>query len=72
MSKKEKESYHDKLATRLAMILQKLNGGEKFTIESLANEFGVSERTIYTDLNKRFSQRPKIRSLLISVVERVD
>jgi predicted DNA-binding transcriptional regulator YafY len=45
---------HDKLATRLSLIIYKLNQGERLTIESLANEFSVSKRTIERDMN-RFS-----------------
>jgi predicted DNA-binding transcriptional regulator YafY len=42
------------------MILQKLNDGDgdRVTIKDLAIEFKVSERTIYTDLNKRLSFLP--------------
>lgn len=49
---------HDKLAARLALILQKLNNGESFTLSELAEEFGVSTRTIQTDLNRRLSFLP--------------
>ena len=45
---------HDKLATRLSLIIYKLNQGERLTIESLANEFSVSKRTIERDM-ARFS-----------------
>lgn len=45
---------HDKLATRLSLIIYKLNQGERLTIESLAHEFGVSKRTIERDM-ARFS-----------------
>ncbi len=37
---------HDKLATRLGIILTKLNLGEKFSIDDLIEEFGVSEKQI--------------------------
>lgn len=50
------ESY-DKLAARVVMILQRFNDGERLTVEELAEEFGVSERTIQRDL-KRFSFLP--------------
>ena len=39
---------HDTIATRLALILSKLNAGERFTVESLCDEFGVTARTIQT------------------------
>ena len=41
---------HDKLATRLSIILYKLNQGERLSVEELAEEFGVTERTIQRDL----------------------
>ncbi len=37
---------HDKLANRLAVILFKLNQGERFSKQSLADEFGVSTKII--------------------------
>ncbi len=49
---------HDKLATRLSLILTKLNNGEKLNTKSLSKEFGVSIRTIQRDINERFSYIP--------------
>ncbi|RLA79440.1 MAG: transcriptional regulator [Epsilonproteobacteria bacterium] len=49
---------HDKIATRLAIILTKLNNGERLSIDSLADEFNVAKRTIQRDLNERFSYLP--------------
>lgn len=43
---------HDTLAYRLAQILLKLNCGDPFDRRELADEFRVSERTIYRDLNR--------------------
>ncbi|MEE1920683.1 WYL domain-containing protein [Pseudomonas sp. 148P] len=43
---------HDTLALRLADILRLLQGGERPTRLQLAERFGVSERTIYRDLNR--------------------
>lgn len=43
---------HETVASRLASILLKLNQGESFNPQELANEFGVHERTIYRDLNR--------------------
>lgn len=43
---------HDTLAQRLAEILLRLNQAESFSRQALAEEFGVSERTIYRDLNR--------------------
>lgn len=45
---------HDKLAYRLTQILAKLNQGEKLDPQELADEFGVTLRTIQRDLNERF------------------
>lgn len=49
---------HDTLATRLALILTKLNSGESFTAKELAEEFNVSVRTIQRDINERLSYIP--------------
>ncbi|CAM0999992.1 DNA-binding protein [Rhodanobacter sp. Root179] len=45
-----KVSGHDTLAFRLAGILLKLNQGESLYLQDLADEFRVSERTVYRDL----------------------
>lgn len=49
MVKKE----HDKIAIRLAAILQKLNQGEVIYEKQLAEEFGVSLRTAQRDMKDR-------------------
>ena len=49
---------HDKIATRLAIILTKLNASERFTVEDLVEEFSVTKRTIQRDLNERLSYLP--------------
>ncbi|MEA2050414.1 MAG: WYL domain-containing protein [Campylobacterota bacterium] len=49
---------HDKIATRLAQILNKLNSGERFSVEELVEEFNVTKRTIQRDLNERLSYLP--------------
>jgi len=49
---------HDKIATRLAVILNKLNSNIRFTIEDLVEEFNVTKRTIQRDLNERLSYLP--------------
>lgn len=49
---------HDKLAQRLAMILERLNEGACVRIEELAEEFGVSTKTIQRDLFERFAFLP--------------
>ena len=51
-------SKHDKIATRLSLILTKLNNGEKLEVHRLAKEFNVTPRTIQRDLNQRFSDIP--------------
>ena len=48
----------DKLATRLAQILNKFNTGERFTLDDLVEEFGVGKRTIQRDLHERLSYLP--------------
>ncbi len=52
---------HDKIATRLACILTKLNNGESFTAEELAKEFNISVRTVQRDLNERLIYLPIIK-----------
>lgn len=49
---------HDKIATRLALIIQKLNARERFTLEELCEEFNVNKRTIQRDINDRLSFLP--------------
>lgn len=49
---------HDKIATRLSLILQKLNSGERFTLEELCQEFNVTKRTIQRDINDRLAFLP--------------
>ena len=46
---------HDTLVRRLALILVKLNQGEKLDPRQLAEEFNVNLRTIQRDINERFS-----------------
>lgn len=43
---------HDKLSTRLAYIIFKLNAGERLNLTKLAQDFGVSKRTIQRDLKR--------------------
>ncbi|MEA2047776.1 MAG: DeoR family transcriptional regulator [Campylobacterota bacterium] len=49
---------HDKIGTRLGMILTRFNSGESFTVAELAEEFSVSDKTIQRDLNQRLSYFP--------------
>ncbi len=56
------EKEHDKIGTRLGLIITKLNNGERFTAEELANEFNVNVRTIQRDLNERLSDIPIIEA----------
>ena len=49
---------HDKLSVRLSQILTKLNNGEKFTLEDLAQEFNVSSRTVERDIKERLNYLP--------------
>lgn len=53
---------HDKIALRLAMILQKLNQGETLYETELAEEFNVSLRTIQRDMRERLVFLPFIDS----------
>jgi predicted DNA-binding transcriptional regulator YafY len=49
---------HDQLAWRLSAILLKLNNGERLDVDALAEEFGVSKRTLWRDLHERFAFLP--------------
>lgn len=53
---------HDKIALRLAMILQKLNQGETLYETELAQEFNVSLRTIQRDMRDRLIFLPFINN----------
>lgn len=52
------DKQHDTIATRLIIILTKLNQGEKFTVDELVEEFNVTARTVQRDLNDRLSYLP--------------
>ena len=53
---------HDTLVYRLASTLIKLNQGEHVEPQSLADEYGVTLRTIQRDLNVRFAYLPLQKS----------
>ena len=53
---------HDTLVRRLAMMLVKLNQGECLDPLKLAEEFGVTLRTIQRDINQRFGYLPLEKS----------
>jgi len=53
---------HDTLVYRLSQTLVKLNQGEKLSLQSLADEYGVNIRTIQRDLNVRFAYLPLQKS----------
>jgi len=44
---------YDKALTRLRIILQRLNDGEALGVKELAEEFGVSTRTVQRDFNEK-------------------
>ncbi len=52
---------YDKAMTRLITILQRLYEGESLSVTELANEFGVSTRTIQRDFNEKLIQFPIIK-----------
>lgn len=47
------DSRHDRLAVRLSVVISRLMAGESLSIQSLADEFGVSERTLQRDFHQR-------------------
>ncbi len=52
---------YDKAMTRLITILQRLYEGESLSVTELANEFGVSTRTIQRDFNEKLIQFPIVK-----------
>jgi len=58
MAKTTTPSTHEKVSVRLAEILIKLNRGEKLDPRQLAEEFGVTLRTIQRDLLERLAYLP--------------
>lgn len=54
----KKQSDHQKLANRLGDILVKLNNGERLSKKALAEEFGVSVRSIERDFKERLTYLP--------------
>ncbi len=49
---------YDRILTRLTAILSKLNDGDALSVIELAQEFGVSSRTIQRDFNERLNSFP--------------
>ncbi|WP_424407036.1 helix-turn-helix transcriptional regulator [Pasteurella sp. PK-2025] len=49
------ENKHERVALRLATILQHLIEGKRLHIDALAHEFQISKRTIQKDLNERLA-----------------
>jgi len=49
---------YDRILTRLTTILSKLNDGDALSVTELAQEFGVSSRTIQRDFNERLNSFP--------------
>ena len=62
-------SSHDKIATRLAEILMRLNNGDKLDPRQLAAEFGVTLRTIQRDLLERLAFLPLAKDQHYFVME---
>jgi predicted DNA-binding transcriptional regulator YafY len=53
MSAEEKQ--HDRMASRLAIIISRLLMGEKLSVQALSEEFAVSARTLRRDFRERLS-----------------
>ncbi|NPA29022.1 MAG: WYL domain-containing protein [Epsilonproteobacteria bacterium] len=49
---------YDKILTRLVTILHRLYEGEALSVKALAEEFGVSTKTIQRDFNERLARFP--------------
>ena len=53
---------YEKLLSRLMEILRRLYEGQKLSVKALADEFGVSDRTIQRDFNERLKNFPLAKS----------
>jgi predicted DNA-binding transcriptional regulator YafY len=53
MSAEEKQ--HDRMASRLAIIISRLLMGERLSVTGLSQEFRISERTLRRDFRERLS-----------------
>lgn len=53
MSAEEKQ--HDRMASRLAIIISRLLMGERLSVSGLSQEFRISERTLRRDFRERLS-----------------
>jgi len=69
MAQTSRPSSHDKIATRLAEILIRLNNGDKLEPRQLADEFGVTLRTIQRDLLERLAFLPLAKDQQYFVLE---
>ena len=61
MSRERSPADHDTLSCRLSQILLRLNQGECLRPTQLAQEFGVSLRTIQRDLGHRLANPRETR-----------
>ena len=50
---KTQHDHHDRLSVRLSIIISRLMAGESLELKALADEFGVSERTLQRDFQQR-------------------
>ena len=50
---KEQHDRYDRLAVRLSIIISRLLAGHAMELKTLADEFGVSERTLQRDFQQR-------------------
>ena len=50
---KTQHDHYDRLSVRLSVIISRLLAGESLELKALADEFGVSERTLQRDFQQR-------------------
>ena len=50
---KTQHDHYDRLSVRLSVIISRLLAGQSLELKALANEFGVSERTLQRDFQQR-------------------
>lgn len=53
LTMKTQHDHYDRLSVRLSVIISRLMAGQSLELKALANEFGVSERTLQRDFQQR-------------------
>ncbi|MDW7059232.1 hypothetical protein RNP91_19175, partial [Escherichia coli] len=59
---KTQHDHHDRLSVRLSVIISRLLAGESLELKVLADEFGVSERTLQLKWSTKTGHRVRVFS----------